>query len=170
MKRLPDIFPAKYVTITLISFTVLIGAPGEFVHANPYLAKAGEPVARTRVGTCAVTGGFIHLYTALHNRIFDKYGINTEHVVLRGGVVAMAALGSDEIQFLYCNADTNIVRIATGADGKLVASPLGGRPIVILARKDITKPGDLKGKSIGVTRPGDLPHRLARAFLKKSNL
>ena len=31
----------------------------------------------------------------------------------------MAALGSDEIQFLYCNADTNIVRIATGADGKL---------------------------------------------------
>src|SRR5499427_2191939 len=130
MKRSPDFSPAKYVVITMISFTVLIGARGEFAHANPYLAKAGEPVARTRVGTCAVTGGFIHLYTALHNRIFDKYGINTEHVVLRGGVVAMAALGEDEIQFLYCNADTNIVRIATGADGKLVASPLVGLPYV----------------------------------------
>ena len=82
----------------------------------------------------------------------------------------MAALGADEIQFLYCNADTNIVRIATGADGKLVASPLVGLPYVVLARKDITKPADLKGKSIGVTRPGDLPYRLARAFLKKSNL
>ena len=55
---------------------------------------------KTRVGTCAVTGGFIHLYAALNNRIFDKYGISTEHVVLRGGVVAMAALGADEIQFL----------------------------------------------------------------------
>jgi len=82
----------------------------------------------------------------------------------------MAALASDGIQFLYCNADTNIVRIATGADGKLVASPLLGLPYVLLARKDIKKPADLKGKSIGITRPGDLPHRLARAFLKKANL
>ena len=170
MKYLPDIFPAKYAIITLICFTVLVGAREESAHANPYLAKPGEPVVKARVGTCAVTGGFIHLYTALHNRIFDKYGISTEHVVLRGGVVAMAALGSDEIQFLYCNADTNIVRIATGADGKLVASPLVGLPYVVLAWKDIAKPADLKGKSIGVTRPGDLPYRLARAFLKKSNL
>src|SRR5262252_2204639 len=170
MKRSPDFSPAKYVVITMISFTVLIGARGEFAHANPYLAKAGEPVARTRVGTCAVTGGFIHLYTALHNRIFDKYGINTEHVVLRGGVVAMAALGEDEIQFLYCNADTNIVRIATGADGKLVASPLVGLPYVLLARNDIKKPVDLKGKSIGVSRPGDFTYRLGMAVLKQFNL
>jgi NitT/TauT family transport system substrate-binding protein len=170
MKRMSDICPSKGALIALTFVTVLICARGEFAHANPYLAKPGEPVLKVRVGTCAVTGGFIHLYAALNNRIFDKYGINTEHVVLRGGVVAMAALGSDEIQFLYCNADTNIVRIATGADGKLVASPLVGLPYVVLARKDIAKPADLKGKSIGVTRPGDLPHRLARAFLKKVNL
>jgi ABC-type nitrate/sulfonate/bicarbonate transport system substrate-binding protein len=157
MKRRAAIYTARDVSVALTIFTVLVNVPGEFTHANPYLAKAGEPVIKARVGTCAVTGGFIHLYSALNNRIFDKYGINAEHVVLRGGVVAMAALGSDEIQFLYCNADTNIVRIATGADGKLVASPLVGLPYVVLARRDITK-------------PGDLPHRLARAFLKKSNL
>ena len=170
MRRLPNICPAKDFFIALTFVTVLICAQGEFAHANPYLAKPGEPVMKARVGTCAVTGGFIHLYAALNNRIFDKYGINVEHVVLRGGVVAMAALTSNEIQFLYCNADTNIVRIAAGADGKLVASPLVGLPYVVLARGDIKKPADLKGKSIGVTRPGDLPHRLARAFLKKSNL
>jgi ABC-type nitrate/sulfonate/bicarbonate transport system substrate-binding protein len=170
MKLLPAICSARNVFIALTYIIVLIHGRAELVHANAYLAKPGEPAVKARVGTCAVTGGFIHLYTALHNRIFDKYGINTEHVVLRGGVVAMAALGSDEIQFLYCNADTNIVRIATGADGKLIASPLVGLPYVVLARKDITKPADLKGKSIGVTRPGDLPHRLARAFLKKSSL
>ena len=151
MKRRAATYTARNVSIALTFFTVLVSVPGEFAHANPYLAKAGEPVIKMRVGTCAVTGGFIHLYTALNNRIFDKYGINAEHVVLRGGVVAMAALGSDEIQFLYCNADTNIVRIATGADGKLVASPLVGLPYVVLARRDITKPSDLKGKSIGVT-------------------
>jgi NitT/TauT family transport system substrate-binding protein len=152
-------------------FAVLfICATDEFANANPYLAKAGEPAVKIRVGTCAVTGGFIHLYAALDNRVFDKYGIGVEHVVLRGGAVAMAALGSDEIQFLYCNADINIVRIATGADGKLVASPLVGLPYALLARSDIKKPADLKGKAIGVTRPGDFTYRLGSAVLKRFNL
>mgnify|MGYP003693843173 CR=1 FL=1 len=75
MKRLPNISPAKDVLIGLTFVTVLICARGEFAHANPYLAKAGRNGDQARVGTCAVTGGFIHLYAALNNRIFDKYGI-----------------------------------------------------------------------------------------------
>src|SRR5258705_5914761 len=137
---------------------------------NPYLAKPGEPAVRARIGSCAVTGGFIHLYSALDNRLFEKYGINPESIVVRGGGVALAALASDEINFLYCNADANIARIGTGADGKLLASPLIGLPYVVLARKDIKRAADLKGKSIGVTRPGDFPYRLAKEFLKKHNL
>ena len=73
-------------------------------------------MVKVRIGTCAITGGFIHLYAALDNRLFDKYGIQAEHIVVRGGAVALAGLVSDEINFLYCNADANIVRIGTGAD------------------------------------------------------
>ncbi|HEX5605963.1 MAG TPA: ABC transporter substrate-binding protein [Candidatus Binatia bacterium] len=144
-----------------------IGAPAL---ANPYLAKPGALPLKIRIGTCAVTGGFVHLYTALDHRLFDKYGIQAEHVVVRGGNVAMAALAADEISFLYCNADANIARIGAGADGKLVAAVLIGLPYVVLACKDIKKPADLKGKSIGVTRPGDFAYRLAKEFLKKFNL
>jgi NitT/TauT family transport system substrate-binding protein len=154
-----------------IAFVIAtVGGVGANGYANPFLAKPGAPVAKVRIGTCAVTGGFIHLYAALDNRIFDKYGINAEHVVVRGGSVAMAALAADEIHFLYCNADANIVRIGAGADGKLVASPLIGLPYVVLARKDIKRPADLRGKSIGVTRPGDFPYRLAKEFMKKFGL
>ena len=76
MKRRAAIYTARDVSVALTFFTVLVNVPGEFAHANPYLAKAGETVIKARVGTCAVTGGFIHLYAALNNRIFDKYGIN----------------------------------------------------------------------------------------------
>jgi ABC-type nitrate/sulfonate/bicarbonate transport system substrate-binding protein len=157
-----------YFFIALV-LTVVCRANG-VVHGNPYLTKPGEPMVKVRIGACAITGGFIHLYAALDNRLFDKYGINAEHILVRGGAVAMAGLASEEINFLYCNADANIVRIGTGADGKLVASPLIGLPYVVLARKDIKRPADLKGKSIGVTRPGDFPYRLAKEFLKKFNL
>jgi NitT/TauT family transport system substrate-binding protein len=154
----------------IVSLVVALSLNPGIAIANPYFAKPGEPTVRVRLGACAVTGGFIHLYSALDNRLFEKYGINAESIVVRGGGVALAALASDEINFLYCNADANIVRLGTGADGKLLASPLIGLPYVVLARKDIKRAADLKGKSIGVTRPGDFPYRLAKEFLKKHHL
>lgn len=138
--------------------------------ANPYLAKPGEPPVAVRVATCAVSGGFTHLYAAMDNGLFDKYGIKVNHIYIRGSGISLAALSSDEIQFLYCAADATIPGMATGIDGKLVGAPLVGLPYVLLARKDIKRPEDLKGKSIGVTRPGDLSFRLSRAVLKKFNL
>ena len=154
-----------FVLVTIVCLGTM-----DWAAANPYLAKPGEPPMRARIGTCAITGGFVHLYAALDNKLFEKYGVNAEHVVVRGGNVAAAALAADEINFLYCNADANIARIATGMDGKLVASPLVGLPYVVLARKDVKRPADLKGKSIGVTRPGDFTYKLAKDFLKKHNL
>ncbi|MBI2985650.1 MAG: ABC transporter substrate-binding protein [Deltaproteobacteria bacterium] len=140
------------------------------VMANPYLAKPGEAPVTLRVATCAVSGGFTHLYAAMDYGLFDKYGIKVNYIFIRGSSISLAALSSDEIQFLYCAADATIPGMATGIDGKLVAAPLVGLPYVLLARKDIKRPEDLKGKSIGVTRPGDLSFRLVRTLLKKFNL
>ena len=140
------------------------------VGANPYVAKPGESAMTSRVAACAITGGFIHLYAALDNGLFDKYGVKVEFVSIRGSGVALAALAADEIQFLYCAADATIPGMAAGSDAKLIGAPLVGLPWVMLARKDIKRVEDLKGKSIAVTRAGDLTFRLARALLKKFNL
>ncbi|HEU5464284.1 MAG TPA: hypothetical protein VFV82_09150, partial [Candidatus Binatia bacterium] len=63
--------------------------------ANPYLAKPGEPAVPVRIATCAISGGFLHLYTALDNRLFDKYGIRPEFLLVRGAGVSAAALTSN---------------------------------------------------------------------------
>jgi ABC-type nitrate/sulfonate/bicarbonate transport system substrate-binding protein len=83
---------------------ILTAAAGP-ARANPYLPKPGESPIPARVGSCAITGGFIHLYSALQNGLFDRYGIKLEHISLRGGVVSLAALSADEIQFVYCSGD-----------------------------------------------------------------
>ncbi len=158
----------------LIGIVALFGATHSLsvplANANPYLAKPGEKQVAIRVATCAVSGGFTHLYTAIDYGLFDKYGIKVEHVYIQGSNLALAALASNEIQFLFCAADATIPGLATGIEAKLVASPLVGLPYVLLARKDIKRLEDLRGKSIGITRPGDLDHRLAKAILKKFNL
>jgi NitT/TauT family transport system substrate-binding protein len=156
-------FIAAMTILTFISLPIL-------GRANPYLAKPGESPTTVRVAACAITGGFIHLYAALDNGLFEKYGMKVEFVSIRGSGVALAALAADEIQFLYCAADATIPGMAAGSDAKLIAAPLVGLPWVMLARKDIKRVEDLKGKSIAVTRPGDLTFRLARAMLKKFNL
>jgi NitT/TauT family transport system substrate-binding protein len=139
-------------------------------HANPYLAKPGDTPIKARVGTCSITGGFIHFYTALFNGLFDKYGLRIEHVTLRGGVVSLAALSADEIQFIYCSADPMIPRMAAGADAKLIGSPLVGLPWVLMGRKEIKRPQELRGKTIALSRPGGLTDQLAKAVMKKFNL
>src|SRR5207249_4043111 len=96
-------------------------------HANPYLAKPGEPAVKVRIGACAITGGFIHLYTALDNRLFDKYGINAEHIVVRGGAVAMAGLASDEINFLYRLAK-EFLRKFNLSEKEVTLATVGGTP------------------------------------------
>ncbi len=154
--------------LTLALLIAGLFAPGA-VRANPYLARPGEAPVNIRVATCAVSGGFTHLYAAIDNGLFDKYGIRANHIYIRGSGISLTALAGDEIQFLYCAADGTIPGMAAGLDGKLIAAPLVGLPYVLLARKDIKRPEDLKGKSIGVTRPGDLSYRLSRALLKKFN-
>src|SRR5947208_10756999 len=138
--------------------------------ANPYLPKPGEKILNFRISTCAVSGGFVHLYTALDYGLFDKYGMKFENVFIRGSGPNLAALAGDEVQFTYCAADGTIPGLASGIDAKLVASPLVKLPYVLVARKEIRRPEDLKGKSIGIARAGDLSDRLSRAVVKKIGL
>lgn len=135
--------------------------------ANPYLAKPGETPVPIRVATCAISGGFMHLYTALDNHLFDKYGLKVEFLLVRGAGVSVAALTANELQFLYCTADAIIPSLAAGAEAKMIASPLVGLPWVIIARKDIRRVEDLRGKVFIVTRPGGTPDTLIRALMKK---
>ena len=138
--------------------------------ASPYLAKPGERPVSMRIATCAVSGGFAHLYTALENQLFDKYGFKLEHVFIRGSGPSLAALMADEIQFLYCAADATIPSLAAGVDVKLVAAPLIKLPYVLVTRREIRRLEDLKGKSLGVARAGDLSDRLSRILVKKFNI
>jgi NitT/TauT family transport system substrate-binding protein len=147
--------------------TLIILLSSAPVGANPYLPKPGEKTLSMRVSTCAVSGGFIHLYTALDNGLFDKYGIKLENIFIRGGAQNLTALATDEVQFTYCASDAIIPGMAAGLEVKIVASPLVKLPYVLITRKEIRRPEDLKGKALGIARAGDLSDRLSRAVVKK---
>src|SRR4029450_7618043 len=55
-------------------------------------------------------------------------------------------------------------------EAKIVASPLVKLPYVLVTRKEVRRPEDLKGKALGIARAGDLSDRLSRAVVKKLGL
>ena len=59
----------------IASTTLFCGFFEIAAHANPYLAKPGEAAVPIRIATSAISGGFMHLHTALDNRLFDKYSL-----------------------------------------------------------------------------------------------
>jgi len=152
----------------IIAFFLYLVASVSF--ANPYLPKPGEKTLSFRISTCAVSGGFIHLYTALDNGLFDKYGMKFENIFIRGSGPNLSALAGDEVQFTYCASDAIIPGMAAGIDAKIVASPLVKLPYVLITRKEIRRPEDLKEKTLGIARAGDLSDRLSRAVVKKLGL
>src|SRR5262249_61669708 len=90
MSRRGGIFRRAYrVSVLTMVFAATGAAPAQ---ATPSLGKPGEPPATVRAATCALSGGFIHLYTALDNGLFEKYGVKVEFVSIRGSVVSLAAL------------------------------------------------------------------------------
>lgn len=155
---------------TLLLLLLSVSATSAAVDAaNPYLAKPGETPTSIRVATCAISGGFMHLYSAVDNRLFEKYGLKVEFLLVRGAGVSVAALATNELQFLYCTADAIIPGLAAGAEAKMIASPLVGLPWVIIARKEIRRIEDLKGKTFIATRPGGTPDTLIRVLMKRLN-
>ena len=161
---------AGSVRQSLLFAVILLLASLGSAHANPYLAKPGERHVSVRIATCAVSGGFTHLYTALDNKLFDKYGFRVDQVYIRGSIPALTALAADEIQFLYCAADATIPTLAAGLDVKLVAAPMVNPPHVLITRREIRRLEELRGKSLGVGRHGDVSDRLSKALVKKFNI
>ncbi|HXV47592.1 MAG TPA: ABC transporter substrate-binding protein [Candidatus Binatia bacterium] len=154
----------------LVILTFLFTLVQANAFANPYLPKPGERTLSMRISTCAVSGGFAHLYTALDNGLFDKYAMKFENIFIRGSGPNLSALSGDEVQFTYCAADATIPGLAAGIDAKIVASPLVKLPYVLITRKEIRRPEDLSGKSLGIARAGDLSDRLSRAVVRKLGL
>ena len=107
--------------------------------SNPYLPKPGERPLSMRVSTCAVSGGFVHLYTALDNGLFDKYGIKLENIFIRGGAQNLTALATDTLRlpvltnFLQFPADARdaILQLGQRIDARGADAHRGGHLAVL---------------------------------------
>lgn len=133
--------------------------------AYPVAAQESKPIY---FGTPTRSVAWFPLYVAIKRGFLHKEGINLQPVVMDSRVI-VPSMASKEIAY-----STGLGSAMIGASKGLplkVVMILGGKThLVLVTRPEIASLKEIKGKTIGVTRPGDFTYKLAKDFLKKHNL
>jgi NitT/TauT family transport system substrate-binding protein len=97
-------------------------------------------------------------------KIFDKYGLDADVIMITGGARSVATLLSGSSQFGTGSATAPLLATARGSDIKVIAASYNKFPYAFIAKPDIRSPKELRGKKISILNYGgsnDLALQLA---------
>jgi NitT/TauT family transport system substrate-binding protein len=97
-------------------------------------------------------------------KLFDKYGLDVELIMITGGARSVAVLLSGNTQFATGSATTPLLATARGSDIIIIGASYNHFPFSIVSRPDIRSPKELRGKKLGILNFGgshDLAYQLA---------
>jgi len=116
-------------------------------------AVAAEITAQGGKATLAFTSfspSYAPAWIAKEMKIFARNGINAEVIYARGAVLATQALVGGDVSFIVAGVGAAVDATLAGADLVVIASPSVGSETVLVARKGIASPADLKGQKVAV--------------------
>ncbi len=129
-------------------------------------SDAAEPLRKLRVAVTAISGGMSPPWAAHEAGIFAKYGLQVEVIAMPSGLQGMNTLIAREVDFVQIAGGTTAGAAAGGADVKIIATTVGTLLQNLIARPEIEKPEQLRGKNIGISRFGTSLHTGARIALR----
>ena len=127
-------------------------------------AADAQPLRKVRMAFTSLSSVMCPPWIARETGIFNKHGLDVEVIATPTGVEGMNALIAGEVQFLQISGGTTAGAALGGADVMVVGTTLDALVQNLIARPEIEKPEQLKGKSVGITRFGtsiDVGARLA---------
>ena len=119
----------------------------------------------------ALAASSMPLWLAEDARLFEKYGLDANVIHARGSIPVQALAGGS-VEFGAFGGSLAVAAVLGGSDMVFVAAKGNFTVISFWVRKDspLKSLDDLKGKTIGVTRPGGSTHAIARLALKNAGL
>ena len=136
-----------------------------------FLSRPTAAADRVRVGLSSFTPINAALWIAEDKGLFKKHGIDAE-VVLMGGASAggVSSLIAGDVQFLGGGGGGVINAGLSGADVIMIGSIVNKGVQRVMARSDLRRPEDLRGKKVGVTRFGAASHLVLLIMLRGWNM
>jgi NitT/TauT family transport system substrate-binding protein len=127
---------------------------------------SAQPPGSLNVSYASVTGSRIPLWIAKDSGLFEKYGLHVDLVVIAAGNAAIGALVCGDVEILGAPGSTTMVSAAKGLPLVIIGT-FGPAAWKLAAHSSVTSIQELRGKTIGISRPGTtIDFATRRALLK----
>jgi NitT/TauT family transport system substrate-binding protein len=139
------------------------------------LALAAWPrpsIARDKLATgyTATSGVFAGLWVAQEGKLFEKYDIDSNPVLIPAASRMVQAMLGGDVAFAGAGGNAAVDATLAGGDFVMVGSLAKVPAFYIMALPEIKSIEDLRGKTVGVTRFGSSTDFTMRYVLKKHGL
>jgi ABC-type nitrate/sulfonate/bicarbonate transport system substrate-binding protein len=128
-------------------------------------AQTKMTIAYSSIGPMA-TG----VWMAKDSGAFDKYGIQSDIILITSGPVSVQALIGGDLQVVSAATNAVINAILNGAPIIAVGGTANRPYHRLFVQPEINRLEDLRGKTLGVTRFGSITDNLTRILLRKNGL
>ena len=150
--------PPSYSTLAAI---LIAGA----LLSSPF-STFGQPLETLNASYASVTGSRIPLWIAKDAGLFEKQGLHVNLVVIAAGNAAIGALAGGDVEILGAPGSTTMVSAARGLPVAIIGT-FGPGAWKLAAHPSITTIQELRGKTVGISRPGTtIEFATRRALLK----
>src|SRR5512132_279344 len=135
-----------------------------------FIATFAWAQTKTRINWTAVTGAQSGMFMAQQEGLFKKNGLDVELVHIPSSSRGIQTILAGEIAFSFMDGANEVQADIKGANIALVAGATNRQVFSLMARSEIKKIGDLRGKKIGITRIGSSTHTSALFALGTAGL
>jgi len=149
----------KRFQIAVLSFILIMALPG--------LTMARDRLAH---GYSSASGVFAGLWVAQEAKIFEKYEIDSQLVLIASGSLMVQAMLGGELPIAGAAGSAAVDASLGGADIVMFGSMVKVPAFYIMALPEIKTVENLRGKTVGVTRFGSSTDFTMRYVLRKQGL
>src|SRR5258706_15843224 len=145
---------------------ILIGIFLFFLLATSNSAFAQQKV---RLNWGAISGVMSPIWVAQEEGLFKKHGLDVELLHIASTSKAIQSMVAGEIQFTTADALNSIQAVAAGAAVVMICEGVNRFVFSLMARPELKRLSDLRGRKIGITRIGSSTHTAVRFCVKKAS-
>jgi len=136
----------------------------------PIIVHAGTATQKIKLAYAVIGPDMAGLWMAKESGSFEKYGLTADLVYISSGGVAVQAMLGGDLDMALGASNAVVSAIVNGAPLIAVAANTNRAGMTLWVQPEISKVEQLKGKVLGITRPGSVSHFLTLVFLQKYGL
>jgi NitT/TauT family transport system substrate-binding protein len=136
------------------------------------VSGAAEKAALQKINVAysSISGNNAPLWVTQERGFFRKYGLDVQAILIESGTTTVQSLLSGEISFAHMAGAAVLQSNLRGADAVMIAGVVNTLIFQLYTDKGISRPDQLKGKAVGVTRFGSSTDFAMRYALERYGL